>query len=427
MNGPRWLILALLCSSTQAVAQSSTASPKTRVVVLPFVSVSPQLGPKAGAKAAAIFSDELKSNQNFEVLAAAAVPSDEPGQRQLTEARALAKESTALRARKQFAEAIDKATQSLQKYEAAASQLTSLTEVAQAAAQLAASQLNLGRDDEAKSSVELALSLSTGQPTEAALASLAQGSTAFLKVLVAARASSTQAASAVLEFESVPEGASLFLDGEPYGLTPQRVTKVPAGKHFWRAQLSTQEVLGGVAVAVAQKVTKVSVKASQPDALSRVFDALARNRVDSAAAGAFQETATSLKADLVLAGLMLKETDGVSLRLLAFANGSGFRKLPAIRFDAEMLSAGLSFLPVASRLSQEGARIGEAFVVGGGVVSSSEWPGVKMREAAFRVTEALSSATKDLAQMPDSKSTQPTPQNAPVRTPLGRKPLQAKP
>lgn len=350
-----FVALVALAGLVPRSARAQEAEAKSKLVLMPFATLSGEVAPRLGAKAAGMLSTELKNSEKFELLELRASSAEAAGADAMAAAKKLMGEAQEFRSKKKFRLADETLQKALSTWRGAAPQVSEVGDVVDATALLAAVQFNTGRDEEGTKSLNAALSLAPDRELP-----LAATSPLFAKVVSDARKSLRDGPKGSLNVESSPSNASVTVDGVTLGTTPLLVRDVPPGQHFWRAQLPNGELVGGVVDAVAGKATALKATSQNKDADSRLLSALAQNKLDAEVVGAVKEVAKTAGADVVVFGAISHEGKGLALDAFAFTAASGeVRRLPRASFDTELLSAGMEFFNVAGDLAKKGAQAGE--------------------------------------------------------------------
>lgn len=372
----------LFCLTLPCLALAQTeapAAPAPKLVVVPFATLSGDVPPRAGLKAAGMLSTEFKSAETVQLLEAKRDAKADPAAEALGNARKAVASAVELRKKRKFRLAEEELTKALGLYKANAAGVLDIGEVVDAHALLSAVQYNTGRDEEGLKSLTAALSLAPDRELP-----LASTSSLFSRVVLETRRAVKTSPTGSLQVESLPSGA-LSVDAVPLGGTPLMVKEVPPGTHYWRVALPSGEVLGGVVDVSSGKVTKVSVAAESKDPEARLLSVLSQNKLDNELVSAAKEHAKGTQADLVVFGALSKEGKGLALDAFVFsAAGAEVRRLPRATFDTELLSAGMEFYNLAGQMAQKGAKVGEAVKLPSAVAAGSS-SGPKVADAKYGV------------------------------------------
>ncbi|MFL5320934.1 MAG: PEGA domain-containing protein [Myxococcaceae bacterium] len=346
-----------LLLSLNAFAQADQAPPK--VTVVPFAALSGDVPQRAGQKAAAMLSNELKNLDTVQYVApqkssATAVGGDKL-QDGITHARQLVDEAKDERQKRKFKLASDTLDKALAEYRTNAAGLQDVAELSDAYALLSAVLYNTGRDEEGQKALVTAVSFAPSRELP-----LAATSPLFSRVVLDMRKQVQLAQKGSIVAESTPSGAAVTLDGVNLGATPLEIKDVPPGQHVWRVNLPSGELVGGVVEVAAGKQAKVSGQASGLDPESRALATLAQNKLDEPTLKALADYGRANEVDNVLFGGISR--DGKNLALDAFVYSlltNEVRRLPRMSFDTELLSAGMEFYNLAGELSKAGLKVGE--------------------------------------------------------------------
>ncbi len=383
------LFSALACLfALSARAQEAEAKPK--LLLMPFATLSGEVAPRVGVKASGMLSTELKSSDKYELVELkkgnAEAAADAFGV-----AKKLVDEAKELRSKKKFRLADEALQKALATWRGNASQVTDVSDVVDATALLSAVQFNTGRDEDGAKSLTAALALAPNRELP-----LAQTSALFSKVVFDARKSLREGPKSTMSVESSPANASITVDGVTLGSTPLLVRDVPPGQHYWRAQLSNGELIGGIVEVTPGKNASLKATSQNKDADSRLLSSLAQNKLDVDAITAAKEVAKAADADVVVFGALSHEGKGVALDVFALTVASNeLRRLPRASFDTELLSAGIELFNVAGEMAKKGPQAGEAVkvpsAVSQGIVASAKQTEVRYGVAPGRdlAAEAL--------------------------------------
>ncbi len=404
-------VLVLLGASL-AVAQNSPATGPKKTVVVPFVALSPQLPARIGTKAAAILEQELRNQGSFAVAPSAVTPVVAADETVLTSVKKLLSEASVLRGQRKFGDAEARCMAAIEALKAAPAAVTSAGEIADAFTALAVNQYSQGNDTMAEQNLRAALAVA---PQRAV--TLVEPSPLFAAVVEATRKTVLASATAQLAVESTPSRGVLSLDGVNYGAAPLRVAQVPAGWHWWRLVLPHGETVAGVIELSAGKSARVVGAPKADRAEIRLMSLLAKNKVDAEVNALAGEILKANEATLLLTGLLMAEGDNVMLTPLLFSKAEPARKLVAMRFDGELLSAGVGFLQLTTELAQQDAKIGEVLRLPVATLVTQEGVGNAAREVSFIAEPA---ALRGEAAGLSAPSTPLSP--VPIRKPLTKKP-----
>lgn len=367
-------VLVLPCL---ALAQAPAPAPK--LVVVPFATLSGDVPPRAGLKAAGMLSTEFKSAETVQLLDLKRDQKADPHAEALGNARKSVAQAVDLRKKRKFRLAEEALNKALALYKANAAGITDMGEVADAHALLSAVQYNTGRDEEGAKSLTAALALAPDRELP-----LAATSVLFAKVVLDARRALKTAPTGSLHLESTPSGA-VTVDAVPLGGSPLVVKDVPPGTHYWRIALPSGEVLGGAVDVTAGKMTRITAAAESKDPEARILSALSQNKIDGDLVAAAKEHAQASQADWVVFGALSREGKGLVLDSFVFvAASSEVRRLPRAAFDTELLSAGMEFYNLAGNMAKAGAQAGDAVKVPSPVATAAS-TGVKTAEVKYGV------------------------------------------
>jgi hypothetical protein len=399
--------LALLLLATPALAQPTGADAPV-VVVAPFSALSGEVPARAGAKAAAILTTELKNADGLQPRTLAPEAGD-PGEAQVASARALVTEAQAHWEARRLASADLALTTAIEAFRAASA--TEAGELADALALRAAVLYGQGRDEEADARLRAALVLAPGRPV-----ALAQTSPLFSRVVERAREALGKGPRGNLQISSVPPGSTVVLDGEAVGATPLTIRDVPVGEHLWRVQFPSGQTAGGVAVVAERSPLQLHAKPDATSAQGALWAELADNRLDAAALQASRALAEAQGATVLVLGALSSAPEGLVLDAFGYFHpGQGLRRLGRFTFDRELLEAGAQLAGLAQRLSREGARAGEEVRLPATVSERPLAAALGPSEVRYRVAEVSAD---------EPRSSSPPPVRAPLpagpRTPLGK-------
>lgn len=378
-----------------AVAQDT---PRQRLTVIPFASLTGDVPARAGTKALGMLTTEFKSADTFALVDARKAQGNAAAEAELENARKEVTSAQELRGKKKFRLAEEALTRALKSYAGAIAALNDVGEVADAYALLSAVQFNTGRDDEGAKSLNQALTLAPDRELP-----LAATSALFSRVVTDARAALKKGAKGTLLLESSPSNAPVLLDGLALGATPLQVTDVPPGLHFWRATLPSGEIVSGTVDIAAGKQAKAAAASASKDPETRVLTALAQNKVDKELVDAAKEQAKAAETDFLVFGALSKEGKSLKLDSFLFTAATGdLRRMARTEFDTEMLSAGVQFYNLAGELAKKGSQVGEAVRVPEPVSINLVASAAKQSEAKYGVVpgtelsgEATEGDTKD--------------------------------
>lgn len=390
----------LFTSLTVLAALSAVAqdTPKQRLTVIPFASLTGDVPARAGTKALGMLTTEFKSADTFALVDAKKAQSNAAAEAELDNARKEVTQAQELRGKKKFRLAEEALTRALKSYAGAIGALSDMGEVADAYALLSAVQFNTGRDEEGAKSLHQALTLAPDRELP-----LAATSPLFSRVVADARTALKKGAKGTLLLESSPSNAPVLLDGLALGATPLQVTDVPPGLHFWRATLPSGEIVSGTVEVTAGKQAKAAASSASKDPETRVLTALAQNKVDKELVDAAKEQAKAADTDFLVFGALSKEGKSLKLDSFLFTAATGdLRRMARTEFDTEMLSAGVQFYNLAGELAKKGSQVGEAVRVPEPVSINLVASASKQSEAKYGVVpgtelsgEATDTDTKD--------------------------------
>jgi hypothetical protein len=412
----RVLLLALPFAAfgqTEAPA-AALAGPPPKLVVVPFATLSGEVPPRAGLKAAGMLSTEFKSAETVQLLDLKRDLKNDPHAEAIATARKAVAAAVDLRKKRKFRLAEEELTKALGLYKANAAGVTEIAEVADAHALLSAVQYNTGRDEDGAKNLTAALALAPDRELP-----LAATSALFSKVVLESRRAVKTTPTGSLHLECTPSGA-VSIDGVPLGGTPLMVKEVPIGAHYWRIALPSGEVLGGVVEVGGAKVTRVTAAAESKDPEARILAVLSQNKIDADLLAAAKDHAKGTTADLVVFGALSKEGKGLALDSFVFsAAAADVRRLPRALFDTELLSAGMEFYNLAGQMAQKGIKAGEAVKLPTSVVAGTS-SGAKVADAKYGVQPGKDVATDENPAEPakDDGSRKPVDGK---RTPLKKK------
>lgn len=407
---PNRLLVPMMVVLTAPLARAEGV----KVAIVPFAALSGDVPQRAGAKAAGMLATELKNTEGLQISEAKKPSGGDPRQELLERARQKVAEAREHRAKKKFRLAEEALTQALADFRAAASVLTEVGEVIDAYALLSAVQYNTGRDEDGRKNLVTALAMGPSRELP-----LAATSPLFGRLVQELRAGVQLGPKGSLLIESSPPSAAVFVDGVAVGSTPVRVKGVPAGLHVWKVALPSGENAGGVVEIAGTSQVKVSGQAAGKDPESKLLARLSENKLDPEVIAAAKQQLAASEADLLIFGALSREGKQLALDgfLLGKAKGD-VRRLPRMRFDTELLSAGMEMFNFASQLKEKGAQLGEPARIPGTVT-----PGPLPKEAEVAEAQYGFEAGKDLA-LDSDPAAQPSPQQkSSPRAPLRRTPL----
>jgi hypothetical protein len=398
------------------------------VAVLPFVALEGGVPVRAGEKAAELLASELGHTEGLE-----AVPPPEGGgvaqaaAAALGRARAAVTAAQAARAAGRLKEAEAGLTGAVADYAAGAGALEAVGEVADTWALLAAVQYGGGKDEAAEASLARALVLAPARPLP-----LAATSPLFAREVERVRRAALAAGRGRLRVESTPAGAPVQVDGVALGTTPLRLEDVPPGAHLWRVRLPGGGWAGGVAEVAAGKEARVLAEAEGAGPAGKVAAALARNRLDAELLAGARAHAQAERAEAVFLGAV-RRGEGRQLVLEAFlvpaGGGAGadgaLRRLPPLRVDEDLLSAGQQFLALAEAYARGAPPPGEPVSRLPAAAASAPLAAPAGAERSFRQELESGGAAAAAAQEgPAARPAEaPAPRKEEGRQPLRRTPL----
>jgi PEGA domain len=414
MEMPISLSAAVLILPALALAQDAQTP---RVAVTPFAALSGDVPQRAGIKAAALLSTELKNAAGLH-LVELPTARPEPFREALDEARRGVEEAKELRSKRKFRVAEAALSKALERYAKAAPGLAEVAELQDAYVLLSAVQFNAGRDEEAARSLAQGLALAPSREPP-----LASTSPLFARVVAAARTSILQSAKGTLRVESTPSGAAVFIDGVAMGATPLQVGEVPPGLHLWRVLLPSGEAAGGLVQIAPSQSARVSARTPGSDPESRLLAALSENRIDQPAVEAAREHARSVQADMLIFGALSREGRSLALDSFVLKVSSGeVKRLPRFNFDTELLSAGVEFYNLAGRLAKEGVRTGADARLPSPVSSELKTGGTRAAEVVYGADRNAAADELDGAGPPVTGTGERKPPEQKKRSPLRRPP-----
>jgi hypothetical protein len=405
----RPLPFALLLLASAASAEEPAAGSTLKVGVVPFAALSGEVPQRAGPKAAAMLSNELKNTEGVQVVEPKRAPAAEPFKEGLARAKEWVEQAQSQRNQHKFRLAEESLGKALESYRAAAAGLTEMAELQDAYTLLSAVQYNTGRDEEGQRSLATALALAPQRELP-----LAATSPSFARVVSQARKAVLAAPKGSLLVESSPSAAAVSVDGVPLGGTPLLVKGVPPGLHAWRVQLPSGDAAGGTVEVAAGKSAKVSGQIAGSDPESLLLAELSQNKLSPAGLTAAKEAASGMDAQVLLFGALSREGKNLALDGFALDVPSGdVRRLPRSTFDAELLSAGMELYNLAGEISRQGNKVGDAAKVPGPVAVGHAQGAVQVAQAEYGVQ--LNKLTADV----EGEST-PPPTTDGARTPLSK-------
>ena len=333
------LLAALLALLAPVLA---LADEPAKVVVVPFAPLGGDVPNNAGAKAADVLATTLKSHDGLAVKLAGAGEADDPAAH-LKKAQGLAAEARKDLDEGQPTAAKAKLQQVIEELSAGAAAMDDAEPLADAHAALARALYQSGEDAAGQLELQRAEALHPGKdfpetrtsPLFASLASKAQQ-----KVLSAEKAK--------LKIGSIPPGATAKIDGLEAGRTPVLVRELPPGAHLWRVDLPSGGSVGGVVEVKAGAQAEVMGAAIAKGPASPLVSALASNALGPDVMGAMKDAANGLDAQwLVFGGLHVEGSDLVLDSFVYAPKSNGFARLPKVKFDQDLLTAGQELAKVA--------------------------------------------------------------------------------
>ena len=333
-------LLSALLLLAPAAAQ---ADEPAKVVVVPFAPLGGDVPNNAGSKAADVLATTLKSHDGLAVKLAGAGEADDPASH-LKKAQALSADARNDLDAGQPVAAKAKLQQVLEELAAGAAAMDDAEPLADAHAALSRALYQSG--DDAKGLIELqrAEALHPGKefpetrtsPLFAALAKHAEQ-----KVLSAEKSK--------LKIGSIPPGASAKVDGLDAGRTPVLFRELPPGEHLWRVDLPSGGSVGGVVDVKAGATAEVTGAAIAKGPASPLVAQLAANNLTQASMASMKDAASGLDAQwLVFGGLHVEGSDLVLDSFVYAPKSNGFARLPKVKFDQDLLTAGQELAKVAS-------------------------------------------------------------------------------
>jgi tetratricopeptide (TPR) repeat protein len=348
-GAPVPLALVALCS----LATGAAAAP-AKVAIAPFAPASGDVPVSAGEKLAALLAAQLEGS---DAVAPAALPAEaNPAAEQALKAAREAIGAAQERARKgKHSSAAGAYREAVASFQAAAALLEDSAELADAHAALAAELYLTANDDEAKRELESAVSLAPKR----AFAGEAT-SPLFAAVVRRAREASASLERSRIRFESTPDRARVQLDGAEAGRTPLEIRDVPAGEHLFRILLPTGRVEGGVLQLSGARAERAGASLGGSGPQAKLLAALSKGRLDAEAANLASQTAAGAGAEFLVFGCLVVQGSDLALESFLYSAARGeVARLPAQRFDLELLSAGTALFKVAGEIAARVERFGE--------------------------------------------------------------------
>lgn len=346
---PTSLALAALCLSLTAAA----AAP-ARVAIAPFSAASGDVPVGAGTKLAALLAAQLES---LETVAPSALPAeaDAAAEQALGAAREAMAEGQGLARNRKHSLAAAAYRRAAAAFETAAPILEGSAELADAHAALAAELYLIADDAGGERELERAVSLAPARalPGETT-------SPLFAALVRRAREAMASRGRSRVRFDSVPDRARVQLDGAEAGRTPLEVRDVPAGEHLFRILLPAGPPAGGVLRLTGARPERAAASLGGSAPQAKLGAALSKGVLDAPALAAARQVASEAKADHLVLGCLLARDSELSLESFLYSSARGeVVRLPAQRFDPELLSAGTALFKVAGEVGARVERFGD--------------------------------------------------------------------
>jgi PEGA domain len=321
--------LAMVLLAVPAVAT-------TRVGVLPFAPLAGDVPQGAGEKGADILAKELKNQADFEV-----VPREEAaaqdGAAAISQARQKVTDARAAVTKHQGMAALAAYQAALAGFAKGIQDLESFDDFVAAEAEMGTLLYRMGRDDEGQKAILDSLRLSANQPSKAF-----GSSPAFAATLEGLQKQLSHLGKGSVRVESTPSGADVFVDGQSAGKAPVLLRDLPAGKHYLRALLPSGEKWGLVVDVAPSSEPHVRAQTGGAGPGGEVDGQLAENSLQPTILPALKKAASASKLGLVIFGALHRTINGLALDAFVYSADKGsVARLSRVKFDAEMLEAGL--------------------------------------------------------------------------------------
>jgi hypothetical protein len=342
-------LLSALLVLAPAITLSSLAwaeGEAAKVAVLPFTPLSGDVPNNAGSKATEVLLTVLKAVDGLNSEDASASGSEDPAEHLKKANELLAGARKKLDAGQPYAAKTDLQT-ALTEFAAGAAALEDTDAISDTYSALARSLYQTGADADALKALDAAEALSPGREFAESKSSVLFASLATQekdRVLALDKGS--------LKINSVPQGATARIDGQEAGKTPVRISDLPPGPHLWRVELPSSGSVGGVVEVGSSKKVEVLGAAASKGPAAPLVSALASNSLSAESIKAMKEAAAGLNAAwLVFGGLHTENSDLVLDSFVYSAKANNFARLPKVKFDADLVSAGQELTKVANDLA----------------------------------------------------------------------------
>ena len=324
-----------------ALPSLALADEPLKVVVVPFAPLGGDVPNNAGAKAADVLATTLKSD-GLAAKSAGSGEADDPAAHVKAAQQLLIDGRKALEAGNPYA-ARDSLQKGLQEISAGAAALDDVDLLADTHASLARAEYQCGHDAEGLAELDRAEALAPNK-------SFAEVKSSTLFAGLAAREEQKvwAADKARLKLGSIPPGAAAHIDGLDAGRTPVLIQDLPPGAHLWRVDLPSGGSVGGIVEVEAGGKAEVTGAALGKGPASKLVGELAANVLRSTTVAAMKDAAAGLDAQLlVFGGLHLDGGDLVLDSFVYSAKQHAFARLPSVRFDTDLVSAGQELAKIA--------------------------------------------------------------------------------
>jgi hypothetical protein len=334
-------LAAALLVLSPALAWADDAAVK--VAVVPFTPLSGDVPNNAGSKAADVLVTALKGIDKLAPVDAAGGAADDPVARAKKGNELLASARKQLDAGQPHA-AKAELEQALAELTAGAAALDDPEALADVEAALSRARFQTGDDAGGKAALLAAEALHPGKEFPET-----KSSSLFAGLAKKAQDEVLAADKGTLRISSIPPGAAARIDGLDAGRTPVVVKDLPPGPHHWRVDLPSGQSTGGVFDVKGKSKGEVVGSATGKGPASALSAMVASNALGPDAAKAMKDAATGLDVPWVIFGGL--HGDGGDLVLDAFVysvKDGAFARLPKVKFDADLVSAGQELTKIAN-------------------------------------------------------------------------------
>ncbi len=319
----------------------------TTLVVAPIVSISPDIPPRIPNRLYKIVVDEVQANPALKIATPDPLPQDTTAETALQTARAEFAAAKAALDTRHFRSAEQKVNLSIEAFKAASAAQHSIDEFASTFELSAAIHYALGQDEQGASALQQAFAIAPLRSIEAA-----QRSPLYTRVVDEQRRQSEMKPRGALQFDTMPPGLPIEIDGTLQGTSPAVIREISAGLHLFRIHLPHRNPMSGMAVVHPNQLDRIQISAPDALAIDRLMIRLALNQIDTAFLNAAQQFATENRADAVLIAGIQKTPEGFTLHSCWYElKTNAVRRLAPVRFDGELLSARLNVAPFAQKLT----------------------------------------------------------------------------